>query len=239
MSETDVLILRPGAGPRRQVLTIAAVIAVVLVVGGVLAGGRPALITCIGLVLLLAATIAVYLWRSRIVVTPADISARGLTFHRRRDRALAASVIRATVVQPGAVSETIVVLDARRTSPAEHQRRPLRARRSRPADQPPRTAHRQARRTGHHGATGPRAARHRELGRPAPGRIPTPVRPRLRHHRSPPRNPDRIPNRLTAKRLRLGRRSGGSAGFPGGPASSPRVRGAGTSEGRRVPRVRC
>ncbi len=113
MSETDVLILRPGAGPRRQVLTIAAVIAVVLVVGGVLAGGRPALITCIGLVLLLAATIAVYLWRSRIVVTPADISARGLTFHRRRDRALAASVIRATVVQPGAVSETIVVLDAR------------------------------------------------------------------------------------------------------------------------------
>jgi hypothetical protein len=61
---------------------------------------------------LLAATIAIYLWRSRIVVTPADISARGLTFHRRRDRALAASVLRATVVQPGAVSETIVVLNA-------------------------------------------------------------------------------------------------------------------------------
>jgi hypothetical protein len=77
-----------------------------------MAGGRPALITCIGLVVLLAATIAVYLSRSRIVVTPADISARGLTFHRRRDRALAASVIRATVIQPGAVSETIVVLDA-------------------------------------------------------------------------------------------------------------------------------
>lgn len=112
MSETDVLVLRPAAGPRRQVLTIAGVIAVVLIIGGVMAGGRPALITCIGLVLLLAATIAVYLWRSRIVVTPADISARGLTFHRRRDRALAASVLRATVVQPGAVSETIVVLDA-------------------------------------------------------------------------------------------------------------------------------
>ncbi|RZT17179.1 hypothetical protein EV649_4716 [Kribbella sp. VKM Ac-2569] len=111
MSETDVLVLRPAAGPRRQVLTIAAVIAVTLVVAGVLAGGRPALITCIGLVLLLAATIAVYLRRSRIVVTPVDISARGLTFHRRRDRALAASLIRATVVQPGAVSETIVVLD--------------------------------------------------------------------------------------------------------------------------------
>ncbi|TCC07467.1 hypothetical protein [Kribbella soli] len=112
MSETDVLVLRPAAGPRRQVLTIAGVISAVLVIGGVMAGGRPALITCIGLVLLLAATIAVYLWRSRIVVTPAGISARGLTFHRRRDRALAASVIRATVVQPGAVSETIVVLDA-------------------------------------------------------------------------------------------------------------------------------
>lgn len=112
MSETDVLVLRPAAGPRRQVLTIAGVIALVLIIGGVMAGGRPALITCIGLILLLAATIAVYLWRSRIVVTPADISARGLTFHRRRDRALAASVLRATVVQPGAVSETIVVLDA-------------------------------------------------------------------------------------------------------------------------------
>lgn len=107
-----MLVLRPAAGPRRQVLTIAAVIAVTLVVAGVLAGGRAALITCIGLVLLLAVTITVYLWRSRIVVTPTDISARGLTFHRRRDRALAASVLRATVVQPGAVSETIVVLDA-------------------------------------------------------------------------------------------------------------------------------
>jgi len=51
VSETDVLVLRPAAGPRRQVLTIAAVIAVVLVVAGVLAGGRPALITCISLVL--------------------------------------------------------------------------------------------------------------------------------------------------------------------------------------------
>jgi hypothetical protein len=112
VSEADVLVLRPATGPRRQVLSIAAAIAVVLVVGGVLAGGRPALITCISLVLLLAAAIAVYLWRSRIVVTPAEISARGLTFHRRRDRALAASVVRATVVQPGAVSETIVVLDA-------------------------------------------------------------------------------------------------------------------------------
>ncbi|MFF0343152.1 hypothetical protein [Kribbella sp. NPDC004875] len=111
MSETDVLVLRPAPGPRRQVLTIAAVVAVVLVVAGVLTGGMPALITCLGLVVLLAVTIAVYLSRSRIVVTPADISARGLTFHRRRDRTLAGSVIRATVVQPGAVSETIVVLD--------------------------------------------------------------------------------------------------------------------------------
>jgi hypothetical protein len=112
VSETDLLVLRPAAGPRRQVLTIAAVIAVVLIVAGVLAGGRPALITSISLVLLLAATIAVYLWRSHIVVTPGEISARGLTFHRRRDRALATSVIRATLVQPGAVSETIIVLDA-------------------------------------------------------------------------------------------------------------------------------
>jgi hypothetical protein len=110
--ETDVLVLKPAAGPRRQVFTIVAVISVVLVVGGVMAGGRPAVVTSIGLVLLLAATIAVYLRRSRIVVTPTEISARGLTFHRRRDRALAASVIRATVVQPGAVSETVVVLDA-------------------------------------------------------------------------------------------------------------------------------
>ncbi|MET9312836.1 hypothetical protein ABZX12_13480 [Kribbella sp. NPDC003505] len=110
--ETDVLVLRPGAGPRRQVLTFTVVIAVVLVIAGVLAGGLPALITGISLALLLAITLAIYLSRSRIVVTPAEISARGLTFHRRRDRTLAASVLRATVVQPGAVSDTIVVLDA-------------------------------------------------------------------------------------------------------------------------------
>ena len=112
MSETDLLILRPAAGPRRRVFTIVAVIAATLVVSGIMAGGGPALVTSISLVLLLAATIAVYLWRSRIVVTPAEISARGLTFHRRRDRRLAASVIRATVVHPGAVAETIVVVDA-------------------------------------------------------------------------------------------------------------------------------
>lgn len=112
MAETDVLVLRPGAGPRRQIFTILAVISGAFVIAGFNTGGRPAWITCIGLILLLAGIVAVYLRRSQIVVTPTEISARGLTFHRRRDRALAASVIRATVVQPGAVSETIVILDA-------------------------------------------------------------------------------------------------------------------------------
>ncbi|TWD79973.1 hypothetical protein FB561_1039 [Kribbella amoyensis] len=112
MPDTDLLVLRPAAGPRRKVFLIAAIVAVALLIGGVNAGGRPALITSIGLALLLAATLAVYLRRSRIVVTPAEISARGLTFHHRRDRALAASVIRATVVHPGASAETIVVLGA-------------------------------------------------------------------------------------------------------------------------------
>ncbi|MET9273282.1 hypothetical protein [Kribbella sp. NPDC003557] len=112
MYETDVLVLRPAAGPRRQVLTIAGVIAAALLVGGVVAGGTPALITCIALVVVLAVTMAVYLSRSHIVVTPTEISARGLTFHRRRNRALAASLVRVQVVQPGATSETIVVLDA-------------------------------------------------------------------------------------------------------------------------------
>ncbi len=112
MFETDVLVLRPGAGPRRQVFTMVAVLSVVFVIAGFTTGGRPAWITCIGLVLLLAGILAVYLRRSQIVVTPTEISARGLTFHRRRERALAAAVIRATVVQPGAVSETIIILDA-------------------------------------------------------------------------------------------------------------------------------
>lgn len=112
MSETDVLVLRPGAGPRRLVFKIVAVISVTFVIAGFATGGRSAWITSIGLILLLAGTVAVYLRRSQIVVTPTEISARGLTFHRRRDRALAASVIRATVVQPGAVSETIVIVDA-------------------------------------------------------------------------------------------------------------------------------
>jgi hypothetical protein len=112
VSETDVLVLRPGAGPRRQVFKIVAVISGAFVIAGFGAGGRARWILCIGLILLLVGTVAVYLRRSHIVVTPTEISARGLTFHRRRDRALAASVIRATVVQPGAVSETIVILDA-------------------------------------------------------------------------------------------------------------------------------
>lgn len=111
MSSTDVLVLRPGASQRRLALTMVLVIGAALVAGGIVAGGRPAMITCISLVVLLAVWMAVYLSRSRIVVTPAEISARGLTFHRRRDRALARSVLRATVVQAGAVSETIVVLD--------------------------------------------------------------------------------------------------------------------------------
>jgi hypothetical protein len=93
---------------------ITAVISVVLIIGGINAGGRPALYTCIGLVLALAVAIAVYLRRSRIRVTSSEISARGLWFHRRRDRAQAASVVRATVVHPGATAETIVVFDAGR-----------------------------------------------------------------------------------------------------------------------------
>jgi len=112
VSETEVLVLRPTAGQRRRVFTIAAVISATLVVGGVMAGGGPALITSISLALLLVATFSVYLRRSHIIVTPGEISVRGLTFHRRRDRRLAASVIRATVVHPGAVAETIVVVDA-------------------------------------------------------------------------------------------------------------------------------
>jgi hypothetical protein len=113
---SNALVIRPAPGPRRRVLVITAVISVVLVIGGALAGDRstlPPLLTGIGLALLLAIAVAVYLWRSRIVVTPAEISVRGLWFHRRRDRTNAASVIRATVVHPGdAPAETIVVLDS-------------------------------------------------------------------------------------------------------------------------------
>ncbi len=116
MAETDVLVLRPGPSARRLVFKIAAVISIVLVAAGIHAGikggGRAAVILGAGLALLLCGTSAVYLRRSRIIVTPTEISARGMTFHRRRDRALAASVLRATVVLQGAVSETIVISDA-------------------------------------------------------------------------------------------------------------------------------
>lgn len=110
---SDTLVLRPAPAPRRLVYRITAVISVVLVIAGVMAGGRPALITCIGLVLLLAVAVALYLWRSRIVVTPAEISARGLWFHHRSDRGQAASLVRAMVIHPGAApAETIVVFDS-------------------------------------------------------------------------------------------------------------------------------
>lgn len=109
---SDTLVLRPASGPRQRVLLMAAVISAVLLFSGINAGGRPALFTSIGLALLLCIAFAVYLWRSRIRVTASEISARGLWFHRRRDRAQAASVLRASVVYPGAVAETIVIVDA-------------------------------------------------------------------------------------------------------------------------------
>ncbi|GAB3928881.1 hypothetical protein GCM10029976_027500 [Kribbella albertanoniae] len=112
MAETDVLVLRPGTGPRRQVYRIVAAISGAFVIAGFVNASRAKWIFAISCILFLVVTVAVYLRVSRIVVTPTEISARGLTFHRRRDRALAAGVIRATVVQPGAVSESIIICDA-------------------------------------------------------------------------------------------------------------------------------
>lgn len=106
------LVLRPAAGPRRQLLSIAAVIAVVLVVAGALAGGRPALITGLALAALTIVVAAAHLWRSRIVADPAAISVRRLFGHRRLDRAEAASVVLATLLRPGAAARTVFLLDA-------------------------------------------------------------------------------------------------------------------------------
>lgn len=109
---SNALVVRPAPGPRRHALTIAAVIAAVLLLAGVLAGGRPALFTGIGLAAVTVVTVLVHLWRSRILVTPAEISARGLFGRRRGDRGLAASVVQATLIRPGASARTVFVLDA-------------------------------------------------------------------------------------------------------------------------------
>ncbi|TDC46810.1 hypothetical protein E1212_25930 [Jiangella ureilytica] len=54
---SGTLVLRPAPAPRRLVYTVTAVVSVVLIIAGVMAGGRPGLVTCVGLVLLLAAAI--------------------------------------------------------------------------------------------------------------------------------------------------------------------------------------
>ncbi|WP_053202331.1 hypothetical protein [Jiangella muralis] len=106
------LVLRPAPGPRRQLLSTGAVIAVVLVIAGALAGGRPALITGIALAALVIVTVAAHLWLSRIVAAPGEITVRGLFGQRRHDRADAASVVLATLLRPGAAARTVFLLDA-------------------------------------------------------------------------------------------------------------------------------
>ncbi|SEE78276.1 hypothetical protein [Jiangella alba] len=110
---STTLVLRPAPGPRRHLLSIAAVIAVVLVIAGALAGGRPALITGIALAAVVILAAAAHLWRSRIVAAPAEISARWLFGRRRQDRADAASVVLTTLIRPGAAARTVFVLGAR------------------------------------------------------------------------------------------------------------------------------
>lgn len=105
------LVLRPAPGPRRRLLSVAAVIAAVLLVAGALAGGRPALITGIALAALVIVAVAAQLGRSRIVVAPTEIVVRGLFRRRRRDRADAA-VVQATLLRPAAAARTVFLLDA-------------------------------------------------------------------------------------------------------------------------------
>ncbi|MDA0564044.1 hypothetical protein LG943_06845 [Streptomonospora sp. S1-112] len=107
------LVLRPPRSTVWRVLTSAAVITVV---AAVVAWNRAGWAVALGgglLLLGLAAVLAVHMFRSSIVLTPHEIVVTGLGRPRRRPRAQAAHVLRATLVAPrGGPYHNLFVLDA-------------------------------------------------------------------------------------------------------------------------------
>ncbi len=104
-------VLRPSLRHRPLVLPAILIVAMCVVVGarfgwpGVLVGFAVAAVAIV-------VPLAGYLRRARIVVTPSQITVRGLVTHKRADRDQAASIVRAVIVAPRApMNDTIFVLD--------------------------------------------------------------------------------------------------------------------------------
>ncbi|TDE00095.1 hypothetical protein [Jiangella asiatica] len=111
------LVLRPSvrnSAIRSRVVGVAVFIAIMLVLPTII-GGLPGLIFGVAFSTVIIAPIAALLLRSRVVVTPTAITVRGMLLQRRKDRATAASVVRAMLVVPRTgLVDTVFVLDAKK-----------------------------------------------------------------------------------------------------------------------------
>ncbi|WP_116950748.1 hypothetical protein [Jiangella endophytica] len=105
------LVLRPTVRHRPLAL-IPVIVFVGLCVYAGAAGGTTGVLAGLAVASLVVVPVAGHLLRSRIVVTPSEISVRGFVTHKRADRYQAASIVRATVVAPRApANDSLFVLD--------------------------------------------------------------------------------------------------------------------------------
>lgn len=106
--------LRTDVGSVRARVIPALVAAVLVTSAAAIGPGLGAALFVGGLWVALFAYLAFHLYRSGIVLTRDEIVVRGAFGQRRRSRALAAGVVRATVIpERGAPCDTLFVLDAR------------------------------------------------------------------------------------------------------------------------------
>ncbi|SEE78301.1 hypothetical protein [Jiangella alba] len=106
-----LLELRPSARRRRTVMVTAVVVYAVFAMVTVAVGGVAGLLIVLSLCAIGLALGYVYLRRSRIVLTPAELAVTGLFGTRRQPLAEVTSIVRATLVPPrGPVVPTLFLL---------------------------------------------------------------------------------------------------------------------------------
>lgn len=113
LTADDSLVLRPPRSTLRTMLVSAVVITAVGTAGLWLKGGWQVALGGAVLLLGVVAVGAVHMARSSVVLTPHEIVVTGLGRPRRRARARAAVVVRATLIAPrGGPHHNLFVLDA-------------------------------------------------------------------------------------------------------------------------------
>ncbi|WP_116950747.1 hypothetical protein [Jiangella endophytica] len=108
----DDLELRPSSRRRRSALVLGVVVTGLITVFLAIPGGIVGLLGGLVLAAVVLAILHGHLRRARVVLTRSEIAVRGLVVHRRRDRARAASVVRAVVIPVrGSMADTVFVRD--------------------------------------------------------------------------------------------------------------------------------